>query len=94
MRRPRTSAPIRLTSSSRELEGLSGGTSAKFRPHCKRCRAAWRVIPVPNCAMIGWRLRLQAVLGAVLLVSVITALFFSARGLMEAGARRRGSRSS
>ena len=40
-------------------------------------------------AMIGWRLRMQAVLGAVLLVSVITALFFSARGLMEAGARRR-----
>jgi PAS domain S-box-containing protein len=41
-------------------------------------------------ALIGGRLRMQGVLAAVLLVSVMTALFFSTRVLIEAGARRRG----
>jgi PAS domain S-box-containing protein len=40
--------------------------------------------------LIGRRLRTQGILGTVLLVSVITTLFFSTRVLIEAGARRRG----
>ena len=41
-------------------------------------------------ALIAVRLRMQGVSGAVLLASVITALFFSTRASIEAGARRRG----
>jgi PAS domain S-box-containing protein len=41
-------------------------------------------------ASIGGVLRMQAVLGTVLLVCVMTALFFNTRMSVEAGARRRG----
>jgi PAS domain S-box-containing protein len=41
-------------------------------------------------ASIGGVLRMQAVLGTVLLVCVISALFFNTRMSVEAGARRRG----
>jgi PAS domain S-box-containing protein len=41
-------------------------------------------------ALIGGLLRMQGILGTALLASVMTALFFSTRGLIEAGARRRG----
>ena len=41
-------------------------------------------------ALIAVRLRMQGVFGTVLLASVITALFFSTRASIEAGARRRG----
>ncbi len=42
-------------------------------------------------ALIGGLLRMQVMLATALLVSVMTALFFSTRGLIEAGARRRGA---
>jgi PAS domain S-box-containing protein len=41
-------------------------------------------------ALIGGLLRMQGILGTALLISVMTALFFSTRVLIEAGARRRG----
>jgi len=41
-------------------------------------------------AVIGGLLKMQGILGTALLVSVMTALFFSTRGLIEAAARRRG----